>query len=431
MFDNLTKREKILAGATAGAFVIALIFGGFFWLLGKFNANDEQLRTVALQIEREEARTRQAFAATRRKSWYVGTSLTSDIDDAKNQYIDWLFETLRDDIGVDLEVKIERTTELSHEGVKVADQISFSIRPQMKLSQLVQFLEQFYSIDTLHRISSFKLTPETQTVGGKKVRTGELKTLFQIQVLCLTAAGRKSQFGQTFRDTGLTPEQAEESIVRRDIFGPENNSPVLKVSTRSSYVTGNDETIQLTATDADDDDLLTIEMVSSEITEATFKHVAGQRKATLNVPGQTAGSYKFVFKVTDNGLPPRSTEKKATVRFRDKPAPRVVKPKPKAPRVKMAEETRITGNLRNREGQWVVLIKSQMDGKSFRLTEGETFELDGEDWRVVSIGESSAKLSVAGEELTFKRGVPFTKPSSQEGDGGRVEDGRGRVDRAE
>ena len=416
MFENLTKREKVLAGATAGAFVIALIFGGFFWVLGKFNANEEQLRSVALQIEREEARTRQALAATRRKSWYVGTSLTSDIDDAKNQYIDWLKKTLRDDLGVNLPrgVDLERTSELSHEGVKVADQISFSIRPQMKLSQLVRFLDQFYSIDTLHRISSFKLTPDTQTVGGKKVRTGELKTSFQIQVLCLTAAGKKTQFGETFRDSGLTVDQAQESIVRRDIFGPENNSPVLKVSTRSSYETGKDQSIQLTATDADDDDLLSIELVSGDIAEATFQHVAGQRDATLMIPGQPVGSYSFVFKVTDNGLPARATEKKATVRFKDKPAPRVVKPKPKAPRVKMAEETRITGNLRNREGQWVVLIKSQMDGKSFRLTEGETFELDGEDWKVVSIDESSAKLLVAGEELTFNRGENFTKHLSQE-----------------
>ena len=414
MFENLTKREKILASATVGALVIALIFGAFFWFLSKLDYNETQLRSINSQIEREEARTRQAFAATRRKSWYVGTSLTSNIDDAKNQYNNWLWKTLRDDIGVDLKgVDFERTSDLSHEGIKVADQISFSIRPQMKLSQLVQFLDRFYSIDTLHRISSFKLTPGTQTVGGKKIRTGELKTSFQIQVLCLTAAGRKSQFGQTFRNAGLTLDEAQESIVRRDIFGPANNSPVLKISTRSSYESGKDVSIKLSGTDADEDDLLTIEQISGSVKEATFEHVAGQREATLKIPGQKTGSYEFVFKVTDNGLPARSTEKKATVRFKDKVS-RVVKALPKAPRVEMAQETRITGNLKNRAGQWVVLIKSQMDGKSFRLTEGESFKLDGKDWKVVAIDESSAKLVVAGEELTFVRGAPFSKPASRE-----------------
>jgi len=125
MFDSLTKREKVLAIATAASLVVTLIFIAFFWLMSSYSANETTLRGILGQIEREDAKTRKAMAATRRKAWYAATSLSSNSDNAKNEYIAWLMKTLRDDIGVDLKgVDPERTTSISHEGVKVADQIT-------------------------------------------------------------------------------------------------------------------------------------------------------------------------------------------------------------------------------------------------------------------------------------------------------------------
>lgn len=409
MFQNLTKREKILASATGGTLGIALIFGAFFWFLGSYNANEATLHRVQNQIESEDARMRQAMAATRRKSWYTATSLSADNDRAKNEYIAWLKKTLRDDIGVELKgVDPERTTSLSHEGVKVADQISFSIRPNMTLSQLTEFLHAFYSMDALHRITTFKLTPQTATVSQKKIRTGMLKTSFQIQILSLTSAGRRSNFGKNFRDAGITIDQAEETIVRRDVFGPANNSPVLKARVRSSYVSGKSVSLKLTATDADEDDQVKIELLKSAVESAQFT-TDQDRSATLDIPGQPAGSYTFTFKVTDDGLPERSTEEKVTVRFKDAVV-KVVEPEPEPEPIEYAQETRITGNLRNREGQWIVLVKSQMDGKSWRLALGDSFELDRKTWEVKKINATSATFSVAGKALTFSRGQSFDQP---------------------
>ena len=131
--NSLTKREKILAIATAGSLVVTLIFIAFFWLMSSYNANETTLRGILGQIEREDAKTRQAMAATRRKAWYSATSFSSDSDNAKNEYIAWLKKTLIDDIGVDLPkgVDPERSISISHEGVKVADQVSFAVAPLM------------------------------------------------------------------------------------------------------------------------------------------------------------------------------------------------------------------------------------------------------------------------------------------------------------
>ena len=413
MFDSLTKREKILAIATAASLVVTLIFIAFFWLMTSYSANETTLQGIHGQIEREDAKTRQAMAATRRKAWYAATSLSSNNDNAKNEYIAWLMKTLRDDIGVDLKgVDPQRTTSISHEGVKVADQISFSINPLMTLKQLTEFLSKFYSVDALHRISSFKLTPQTETVRRKKVRTGRLKTTFTIQILCLTSAGRQSEFGKHFRDLEVSVDDATKTIVRRDIFGPANNSPVVKAKTRSYYETGKDASIILTATDADEDDTLKLEMLTSEVKEAEFIARGDGRGGTLKIPGQPVGQYKFSFKVTDDGLPERSTEETITIRFKDKPS-RTAKKKPKQETVAFARETRITGNLRDREGNWEVLVKSQMDGKSWRLSVGESFEMDKKTWKVQEVGKSSATFHVGGEMLTFARGTTFDKPNER------------------
>jgi len=163
MFDslnNLTKREKILAIATVSSLVVTLIFIAFFWFMTQYSANEAARQAIDGQIQREDAKTRQAMSATRRKAWYTATSLSSHNDTAKNEYIAWLTRTLREDIGADLPkgVNVERTTPISHEGVKVADQISFSINPKMTLKQLTEFLSKFYSVDALHRITSLRLT---------------------------------------------------------------------------------------------------------------------------------------------------------------------------------------------------------------------------------------------------------------------------------
>jgi Na+/melibiose symporter-like transporter len=67
MFDSLTKREKILAIATGASLVVTLLFIAFFWFMSSYNANETMLRGINGQIDREEAKTRQAMAATQGK----------------------------------------------------------------------------------------------------------------------------------------------------------------------------------------------------------------------------------------------------------------------------------------------------------------------------------------------------------------------------
>ena len=411
MIENLTQREKTLAAATVGALVVFLFFGGFFWFLNSYNDNVAVLQGIDSRISDQENLTAQGMQAATRKRYYIQTSPTSRVSDAKNQYIAWLKKTLREDVGVNqANLDPSRNQITLKAGTKVvAEQMSFTIKPKVKLKQLVKFLNVFYSVETLHRIKLLKLTPITESTGrnGARTRTGDLATQIQIEVLVLKDGVERDQLAAFYRDAGIPIEKAMETIVRRDIFGAANNSPTVKINKSSSYTSGKQISINVTAKDADEEDVLSMELVKSDVEEAQLKPDAKGSKGKLTIPGQPKGKYEFVIRVTDNGLPAKSTEEKVQITFKDpkKPAP----PKPKPPPVKMALETRITGNLRNADGSWYVLIKSRMDGQSYRLSKGESFELDKRDWEVTEITRNSATFSVAGQEVKLDRGIAFSE----------------------
>ena len=430
MMSNMSQREKVLVWATAGALVVSIFFGGFFWILGKYNENVAVLQGVQSQIADQENKTLQGIQAGKRKRYYIETSPTSDVSDAKNQYIAWLQKTLREEIGVTLAgVDPGRNSTLKFESNVVAHQMSFSIRPKLTLKELVKFLDAFYSVDTLHRITSMKLTPitETENAGKNRARTGELSALISIEVLSLPDGIERDKFKPEFRDPGITMETALKTIVRRDVFGAANNLPTLKVNKSSSYPSGKFVSVRLTASDADEDDVLKMELVETDVADAKIETDKDGATGKLNIPGQPAGPYKFLVRVVDDGLPAKSIEKEIQITFKDprKQTPPAPKPPPKPP-VEMAIETRITGNLKNADGSWSVLIKSRMDGKSYRLSNGESFNLDDRDWKVVNITSEEATFMVDGQDVKVQRGEAFSevevaKVGEQPSDGGRIE----------
>ena len=428
MIANLSQREKMLVWVAVGALVVSLFFGGFFWILSKYNENVSVLQGVQSRIADQENKTLQGIQAAKRKRYYIETSPTSDVSDAKNQYIAWLQKTLREEIGVTLAgVNPGRNSTLKFESNVVAHQMSFSIRPKLTLKELVKFLNAFYSVDTLHRITSMTLTPITENAGKNRTRTGELSATIQIEVLSLPDGIRRDKFQPKSRAPGITMETALKTIVRRDVFGAANNLPSLKVNKSASYTSGKSVSVRLTASDADEEDVLKMELVETDVEEAKLDSEEGGFKGKLIIPGQPAGKYKFLVRVVDNGLPAKSTEEEIQITFKDprKTTPPAPKPPPEPP-IEMAIETRITGNLKNADGSWSVLIKSRMDGKSYRLSNGESFNLDDRDWKVVDITNNSATFLVDAQEVELRRGEAFSevelaKVGQEPSDGGRVE----------
>ncbi|MEM9943743.1 MAG: hypothetical protein AAF939_19425 [Planctomycetota bacterium] len=292
--------------------------------------------------------------------------------------------------------------------------MNFNVEARCDYNQLIKFLEKFNSVDLLHRINLIKITPENDMGrNDKKIRNGRLAVTLKIQALSLEIGEERTEFTNAVFDLARTSEDYESAILRRNIFGPANNIPVLSVSSRSST---SDATVSISARDADEQDLLKFEIVESAIEDFELKQSRPEdRRVQLKIPYQEPGKYDFKVQVTDNGFPPKVSVKDFSVTFKEKPAPRVTKredPPPPAPFIR-AQTTKITGIVRLITGDWQVWIIEGTTGEKFFLTEGESFKLDKMDWMVSSIQFDRVDIQVDGKILSFVEGDFLNQPRSK------------------
>lgn len=415
MFEKLTPRERVLAKAVLGLLPATLIFIGIFWFIGKYGDNNDEIVNLMNQITAEEEKLDEAFKANRRRSYYNSVSLPAKFEDASNDYQIWLKLLLAD---VDMELKTltpRDASPLKFKKQEVANRKTFAVTAAGNLEQLTEFLNRFYQVDLLHRINSLKVIPLNEVAGNnKKIRTGELSVNITIEVLSLATADEEREFTKQTRELGHTRDEYLAAVLRRNIFGPANNTPVLSARPSSSYTSEKDAKINFTAKDADERDELLFEIVESSVEGAELQVRDGSRSASLVVPGQKAGKYDFKVKVTDNGFPPKDNFKDITVTFKDRVVSKPKPPAPPKPPFVNAKETRITAIVRDKAGDWLVWIKVRTTGERYKLKVGESFELDNQKWAVEAIKPEEAVLRVDDKKLlTFQPRDVFVEPRNE------------------
>ena len=417
MFENMTNREKTLAMIVLSLVPITLAFLGVFWFVKKYNENNLQVISLSEQIDAELEKTKQATKANRRRIYYRSISLPAKITDAANDYQVWLKDLARDQIKMDFKsISPREGSELRYRQKNIGRSKSFQLLVDANLPQLIEFLHAFYSVDLLHRINSIKIIPLSEGVGTqKKVRSGRLSLQINIEALSMVDADLQREFTESYRKLNRSLEDYQTQIVRRNVFGPANNTPTVAARPSSSYTSGTDVKVSLSGDDADEQDVLNFELLESEIEGAKLVQADGDSKrATIEIPGQKAGSYEFRVGVRDSGFPPKDNETKFTVTFRD---PKIVEKKPDPPpppKYQHAKQTRITTIVNDSDDQWIVWIKVRTLGQKYYLKTGESFELDDKQWTIESIGSEEAVVRVDNKRLTFGIGDPFDTPRKEE-----------------
>ena len=417
MFEKMTARERKLAMAVLCLVPATLLFIGVFWVIGKYGENDKKEMTLRSQISKEEDREMAAVKAERRRNYYNSISLSPRVEEASNQYLDWL-KTLLNETNLKYKTVTPRDAgEFKKNNQVVGRKKRFQFVATGKLDELTDFLTKFYSVDAMHRINSMKIIPGNDPGSKeKKVRTGELSVNFLIEIAALSTASDNPDFAKNERKLAREEADYKTAILRRNIFGPANNVPTISARPSSSYTSMKDARISVTGKDADEQDELTFELVESDVEGAELVVSTGKRTAKLTVPGQQAGKYKLKLKVTDSGFPPKENFVDVTVTFKD----RVVKAKPVPPKPKPkpefihAKETRITGITRLPNGQWQVWVKVRTTGEKYKLAVGDSFKLDKLEWTVESIQPHSAVFQVDGKQLKFNDQVTFNEPLEDE-----------------
>ena len=388
-----------------GALVpISITFMGVFWFIDKYATNKSDCDSLTVQVSTEKEKTTRAIKANQRRIYYRSVSLPANLVDASNEYQTWLKKLVRDQIKMDFKSVTPRDGgELKYKNKLIGRSKTFTLMATADLQQLSQFLYEFYSVDLLHRINSIKVIPLTSGTGNeKRVRSGKLSLIITIEAVSMVDADEEREFTTTYRELPLTAEQYEQTLVHRNVFGPANNTPAVSARPSASYVSGANITVSVTGTDADKNDLLVFELLESSLEGVKLVQTDEQsRRATLEIPGQPAGKYKFKVAVSDNGFPSKSNETELTVTFKDRVVKAPSEPPPPKEKYLIAKFTSIKGIVKGVDGIWRVWIKVMPTGERYQLQVGDSFELDDKQWTVNQVESGRAVLQVENQLLTF------------------------------
>ena len=180
---------------------------------------------------------------------------------------------------------------------------------------------------------------------------------------------------------------------------------------------GKYETIQISATDADADDVLSFELleISGEeghgIILGDQPRSASVRKISLRVPKKfEPTSIPISMRVTDDGLPAKSDEIKFSIVFEapKKQGPKKETPKPKP--VKFATQTYVRGLMKGNDGRWMAMLSNQINSETYQLAVGDSLDLDDQEWKVVSVDEDRVTFDVGGDRRSYTTDLSLAEP---------------------
>ena len=402
-----------------GALVpIAIVFLCIYQMTSSFKANNEQIQSLDSQILDEQQREIDGILAGRRQTYYSNTSLHPTPNTAKNDYQNWLATTLVNAGVTKPTIAAKDGSKLRSDNQAIGGSKLFEVSASGTLTQFNDFLSKFYQLDVLHRINDMDLTPQTESRGANKVRNGKLAIRMTVEALSLTsgkhhdgfetdtdADGIPDYLESDFRTNLVNKEKDYQAILRRNIFGPANSEPILSASNKTC-TTGKPYSTTFTAKDANNNDLLTFELIERSVEGALIKHKKGDRKIGFEMPDVKPGKYPFKIKVYDNGFPSKFSIKEFTVTVKPKKPKKVVTQTKADPEVDYIRLVRLTGITEDKKGKRLAWILLGHSGKHKKLAAGETFEVGKKEYEVVAIEADQATF--AGDEKTFRARIGWS-----------------------
>lgn len=425
MFDNLSKREKTLAMIVFSLLPILVLFFAFTTVTNSYFAKKTKITSLRKQIGNEENRTMEGQLAQERRLYYASMSLPGGTskkktEEAKTEYQGWVNNLVKS-LGMRLTSWDRRTSSKKYfNGADGRTQV-FEIHPftlsitDGNLPQFINLMYEFEQLDVLHRVVKFDIKPVSPTVSGKKKRTGKLKIKLDLEMISLSDGEAKRDFLTPKQKVASTADEYYARIANRNFFGLENQAPKFKGS--KSFTKKDNESIKLLVSASDEEkNKMTFELVESSVEGAVFDSSSGT-SGYIKCPKLDPGSYTFLIRVTDNGLPAKSDEReiKLTVTKYVKPAPRVVtktEDPPPPPPHKHAGQTALKFVATPVDGIQRVYIRDMLTDQRYDLAEGESFELDEKEWTVITISPDFVEIDVDGKIQKYRVGTRLDEPLS-------------------
>ncbi len=409
MFSKLSQRERMMAMTAGLLFPAAIIMYLVVTVSGSLS--DKAVQIDALTLEQQKLQLDKAIAqrVVNRGEYYRQESLPSDINRSLLDYYAWLSHLAEDCLG-GAKFTITKgmlTAENQGIGDLIFSRQEFTLSTTASLRQVTGLLYRFNEARLLHRIKSLTLKPEIEGAGEQQKMTGRLVVTLGVEVAALANADAERDFASEKRQfMKRSLDEYHDVVTRRNLFGLPNAGPAFSISGSHDFETGEEVSVLLKVDDDGGAESLKYELVESSATDAKLE--IDTSNATLTAPALPKGRHKFLVRVTDNGWPRKTDDLELSINI-DDPEPIVTHEADPPPLY--ARYAFVSGFTTNLTGSAVVWIKvPQPDNQTHRLIVGESFELDGKQWKVTVIAGELVTFDVEGETMRFKLRSILTEP---------------------
>ena len=416
MLNKMNARERVMVIAILVLVPVCLLplAGLFAW--NSLDAKKDLIEGLRNRQGNLELTKRRWMNAEFVRNDLRALSLPGDAEQASSAYRNWLL-TLGTEVFGDSAVRVQHTGDVArkHKDFQVYRQSRFTLSTEGTLAQLLEFLEAFYEIDCLHRISNLSVVPKQNLQTQQPSKTLTLKFTFEALSVSGSEESRDIREIAEIQDDSLRqhiPEQFAEwrdRVLMRNIFGFPNEAPRCSRVGTKRFVKGERVEVRLSARDSDDGDLLVFELEEAPMQGAKIEQDEGDDSATLTTPDLDVGRYTFVVAVKDDGYPSKVDRQEFQIEIEEPREKAVPEPEPECD---PSLATYVTGVVRNTQGVELAFVHVKPTGELLKLAVGDAFEIGTVQGFVVLINDGKVVMEVNGEEKEFRPGQKLNASSS-------------------
>lgn len=396
----MNQSERKLA-IVLGAVVVGLVlFFGYRYYAAAIETRQAKIDQVYGKLKAKKQELQATVKATAKVNEYEARSLPPDASLARSLYQHWLLTKVQE---AGLRDQVVTPTGQRPVG-DVFVQQTFTVNGKGRYEQIVKLLDDIYRIDLLHRVSRMSLKP----IKDSK----DLEMSLTLDAVSMRTAPEASELSTKTKKLKLdSAEKYQLAIVGRNIFAPANNAPRISGAGKQRGTTNRSVDIAVKGSDPDPLDFVKLELtkIPSDVTGVRL-----DSSGKLNWTPKKKGEYEFEVTAKDDNFPPRISTEKLIVSVTDPPPPPPPDNRPPPPKEEpklafdQAKHTVLTAVL-DVGGEGEIWLFVRPTATTFKLHEGETFEIGSMKGKVEQIGASefvylsSAKES-KGKHLRVSRG---------------------------
>jgi hypothetical protein len=373
----MTQRERTL-GVAIGVCVLAV---AAVFMVNAANSAFDSRETQLMELEQEKRKkdrsVQAGVRAERQLKDFEKRSLPGDPTLAGSLYSQWLLKKAVESGIASPNVSLGP----ARPKVDVYVMHSFLLDGQADLKQVTHFLYQFYSAGYLHRIGRINLKPLT----GKKL----LDVNITVEALSLKDAPNVAELKPPPSDriAGKSLESYVDSIVGRNLFFPANQPP--KFASPGTQRGNPNRSVSFTVKGSDPDPLDTLwYSLEGPVPEGAK---LDPKTGNFSWTPTKLGEYEVAIRVSDDGLPAKSSVEKVKIAVTDPPPQVAETPKPMKLDFDPAQHSFVSAILQTNR-KWQIWVSVRTEGKILRFEEGDK----------VSVGSVNAVVkSIRPEEAEF------------------------------